>query len=66
MLRILKFLFTGTWHKHVWTEIHHEKVSARPRWMRHETELSGWVHVGHSYIMECKVCGKRKEERFMI
>jgi hypothetical protein len=48
MIRILKFLFTGSWHEHQWEVI--EKGSLK----------QGGRVIGYRHILQCKHCGNIK------
>ena len=50
MIRILKFLFTGSWHEHKWETI--------ARGSLHQ----GRSLVGQRYTMRCDCCGEIKHK----
>ncbi len=54
MFRLLKFLFTGSWHEHQWKIIKIVKVC--------DFDASGAEYqMGRKYIQQCEKCGKMKK-----
>ena len=50
MWRIIRFIFTGSWHEHTWIEVDtYEVQSPHSDGVRRTT--------GKTYIMRCKTCG---------
>lgn len=50
MIRLLKFLFTGSWHEHNWTVIESGTLGS-----------NGRVN-GHRHILQCSGCGNIKHK----
>lgn len=46
MLRLIRFLFTGSWHEHNWKVIHQGTLGSHGR-------VTGYRH-----ILQCTHCGK--------
>lgn len=51
MLRILRLLFTGTWHQHKWGIIKETIL-----WEKESDKLP----IGTRYTLKCSECGKMK------
>lgn len=47
MIRILRFLFTGSWHEHNWETVRTDRLVDENR-----------VAIGSRHILRCKECGK--------
>ena len=51
MWRIIKFIFTGSWHEHKW-KIHHQGT------IYNEQDQP----TGHFYDLQCEICGVLKRQ----
>jgi len=51
MLKILNFLWTGSWHDHEW-----ETVKVHPVYSEYDMR-SDKIPIGQVYVLRCKICG---------
>ena len=56
MIRLLKFLITGSWHEHKWEIYRTSNVTEYPDGDKNRMPV-GYVT---TYIQKCAVCGKLK------
>ena len=47
MIRLLRFLFTGSWHEHKWKTINEVRIGP-----------NGNFALGRLYVCRCQECGK--------
>lgn len=60
MLRLLKFLFTGSWHEHIYVPVEQFKCN---NWgSRHDSRPTSIVH---TYVSRC-ACGKIQSRQVSI
>lgn len=52
MWRIIKFIFTGSWHEHKWKIFHKGCIV-------NERERA----IGNFYDLQCEICGEIKQKR---
>lgn len=57
MLRLLKFLFTGSWHEHTWVTINEYSI---------QKDKAPDKQVGIMYVEKCHACGKRRKTELLI
>ncbi len=50
MMRIIRFIITGSWHEHKWVKVERYEV------VRSDTKAI----IGVKYILKCEICGNIK------
>jgi hypothetical protein len=55
MIRLLRFLITGSWHEHTWVIENELKTVCYPD--KSDKFPSGYINI---YVQKCTVCGKLK------
>jgi len=53
MIRLLRFLITGSWHEHTWEVIDQYNTQL----LDDDERPYGYVH---TYVQKCTICGKLK------
>lgn len=52
MIRLLRFLWTGSWHDHQWETIGQNSFT---------DDWGLWLRHGTQHILQCKTCGNIKK-----
>jgi hypothetical protein len=60
MIRLLKFLITGSFHEHEWEEIDCKIV----KYFEEGSDLPDYSY--HYYIYKCKKCGIHKSKKIKV